>query len=539
VAAWLSLHIIAVVPDACAEDKTADVVVYGGTPAGVAAAIQIQRMDHSVVLIEPTMHLGGMTTNGLGMTDTGDKSVIGGIAREFYQRVKRHYDRPSAWRQELATQYDRYRSSEDAMWTFEPHVAEEILREMLAESQVDVVLGQRLDRSSGVVISDHRVRSLRTLDGNVFRGDVFVDATYEGDLMAAAGVRYTVGREANAQYGESLNGLQPALNTHNHRFPFAVDPFVTPGRPDSGLLPGIHPAPLDPPGTADAKLQAYCYRMCMTNAAENRVPFTKPKQYEPRDFELLLRNFEAGDLRVPMHAAMMPNRKTDTNNNGAVSTDFIGQNYDYAEASYEQRDAICRAHRTYQQGLMWTLANHPRVPESVRTHMAQWGLAADEFQDNDHWPYQLYVREARRMVSDYVVTEADCRSQRVAIDSVGMGSYNMDSHNVQRYVTADGHVQNEGDVQVAPGGAYVVSYRAIVPRKGDAENLAVPVCVSSSHIAYGSIRMEPVFMILGQSAGVAACLAIEHKLPLQELPYDLLSQHLRAHHQILRLPGGP
>lgn len=539
-AVCLSLMLDPFVSSACGDVKEVDVVVYGGTPAGIAAAIQIRRMDHSVVLIEPTEHLGGMTTNGLGMTDTGDKTVIGGIAREFYQRIKRHYDQPDAWRQERPTQYDRYRPDDDAMWTFEPHVAEEILLAMLAESQVEVILGRRLDRSAGVRLAAHRIHSVRMLEGTLLQGAMFIDATYEGDLMAAAGVDYTIGRDANALYGESLNGIQLSLNTHNHRFPAPVDPFVIPRRADSGLLPGIHAAPLGPAGAADTKLQAYCYRLCMTNAADNRIPFKKPAQYDPLQYELLLRNFAAGDLRVPMHAAMMPNRKTDTNNNGAVSTDFIGQNYDYPEASYEQRDAISQAHRVYQEGLMWTLANHPRVPESVRMHMAQWGLAADEFKGNDHWPYQLYVREARRMVSDYVMTEADCRSQRVAPDSVGLGSYNMDSHNVQRYVNDEGHVQNEGDVQAAPGGAYVVSYRAIVPRRGEVENLAIPVCLSASHIAYGSIRMEPVFMILGQSAGAAACLAIDSDLPLQNLPYDQLARHLQAHHQILHLPpGGP
>jgi hypothetical protein len=512
-----------------------DVVVYGGASAGIVAAVQSARMGKSVVLLSPQKRLGGMTTNGLGATDSFDNAAVGGVAREFYQCVKSWYDDPSAWSHGERDKFDGYRAHDDAMWRFEPHVAEEIFDDMLREANVTVVQGERLIRSGGSVTLDgNRIMAMRTEpSGDEYRGQMFIDATYEGDLMAAAGVTYTVGRESNAKYEETLNGVEKALNVKSHRFVVAVDPFVTPGNPKSGLIAGVAADTPGEEGAADQRVQAYCFRMCLSNAAANRRPFTKPPSYDPARYELLLRNFEAGDERVPFDARMMPNGKTDSNNNGAVSTDHIGANYDYPEASYERRAEIVADHLAYQQGLMWTLANHPRVPESVRRHMEQWGLAADEFTDNGGWPTELYVREARRMVSDYVMTEHDCRRTRVPDDPVGMGTYNMDSHNCQRYVDAAGHVQNEGDVQVSTRGAYAISYRSLIPRRGEAENLLVPVCISASHISYGSIRMEPVFMILGQSAASAACLAIDANAAVQDIDYASLRERLIADKQVL------
>jgi FAD dependent oxidoreductase len=513
-----------------------DVVVYGGTSGGVAAAIQAARMGKSVVLIEPTRHVGGLTSGGLGYTDSGNKAVVGGISREFYQRVKQHYDDPKAWVHEKPEQYKNYRPADDAMWTFEPKVAEAILRAMLAEAKVQVVYGERLDRAAGkgVKLDGKRITAVVCESGKTYDGKVFIDATYEGDLMAAAGVSYTVGREANKQYGETLNGVQRKQNVHSHRFTMKVDPFVKPGDPKSGLLFGID-ADLPADGEGDHRLQAFCFRMCMSNVPANRVPFPKPEGYDEARYELLLRNFEAGDRRfgIPMKPDLMPNGKTDTNNNGAFSTDYIGQNHKYPEASYAERDAIIKDHEVYQKGLMWTLANHPRVPKSVRDEMAKWGLPADEFTDTGGWPHQIYVREARRMVSDYVHTELDCRRKRATPESVGMGSYNMDSHNCARYVTPDGFVQNEGDVQVSPGGPYQISYRSIVPKAAECPNLLVPVCVSSSHIAYGSIRMEPVFFVLGQSAATAAVLAIDDTVPVQKVGYEKLKKRLLQDKQVL------
>jgi hypothetical protein len=516
-----------------------DVVIYGGTSAGVTAAIQATRMGKTAVLIEPSQHVGGLTTGGLGMTDSGNKAVIGGLAREFYRRVKKHYDRPEAWKYEKREHYKSYRPDDDAMWTFEPHVAEKLLREMLDEHKVPVVLGERLDRTKGVKLDGKRIVSITTESGKTFAGKVFIDATYEGDLMSAAGVSYTVGREPNAKYGETLNGVARKWNTHSHRFVVKVDPFVKSGDPKSGLLPGVSADQLPADDEGDHRVQAYCYRMCMSLVPENRVPFPKPADYDEKRYELLLRNFEAGDLRLPLSIAMMPNGKTDTNNNCAVSTDHIGANYKYPDADYAEREAIHKGHESYQKGLMWTLANHPRVPKKVRAEMAKWGLAKDEFTDNDSWPHQIYVREARRMVSDYVVTELDCRRTRDTPQSVGMGSYNMDSHNCARYVTPEGFVQNEGDVQVSPGGPYRISYLSLVPRKGECPNLLVPACLSCSHIAFGSIRMEPVFMILGQSAATAAALAIDGKLDVQAVDYAKLRERLLADKQVLEYAAPP
>ena len=518
-----------------AAERELDVVVYGGTSAGLAAAVQTARMGRSVVLVSPERRLGGMTTNGLSMTDSGNKAVIGGIAREFYRRLKKHYDDPAAWTIERRDDYPEYEADGDAMWRFEPHVAEATFEAMLQEAGVEAVRGERLVRGEGGVTKEGpRIVSFRgEPSGDEYRGQMFIDATYEGDLMAAARVSYTVGREGNGKYGEHWNGVAPALNVKNHRFIVPVDPYVTPGDRASGLLPGVHGDDRGTPGEGDHRVQAYCFRMCMSNAPANRTPFAKPAGYDEARYELLLRNFEAGDLRFPLNPLMMPNRKTDTNNDGAVSTDNINMNYDYPEASYERRAEIEAEHLLYQQGLMWTLANHPRVPEKIRQEMAQWGLASNEFTDNGNWPTELYVREARRMVGEYVMTERDAQLKLVAEDSVGMGSYNMDSHNCQRYVNVYGHAANEGDVQKAPKGPYRISYRALVPKRGEAENLLVPVCLNSSHIAYGSIRMEPVFMILGQSAATAACQAIQAGSAVQDVPYGPLQERLRADGQVL------
>lgn len=519
-----------------------DVVVYGGTSAGVVAAVQTARMGQSVVLVEPGRHLGGLTSGGLGATDIGNKAAIGGLSREFYRRIKKYYDREDSWIHESRDDYfsgsRRNRADEDAMWTFEPHVAEKIYRQMIQEAEVPVLYEKRLDRKGGGVTKRNgRITTIRMESGLALRAKMFIDATYEGDLMAEAGVSYTVGRESNDEYNETLNGFQPDLNTHNHRFFRSVDPYVTPGDPSSGLLPRIHGDDPGNEGEGDRRVQAYCFRMCMTDVPENRVPWPKPENYDPMQYELLLRYYDAGFDKVPLSPTLMPNRKTDTNNNGAFSTDNIGMNYDYPEADYETREKIIAEHRNYQMGLMWTLAHNPRVPEHVRNCVQTWGLAKDEFVDNGHWPHQLYVREARRMVGGYVMTENNCRGSRVAEDSVGLGAYGMDSHNVQRYVDENGHARNEGDVQVHGFAPYPISYRSLCPKKDECTNLLVPVCVSASHIAYGSIRMEPVFMVLGQSAATAACLSIDEHVAVQDLPYEKLRERLLTDDQVLAWTG--
>lgn len=539
---WAGVLVAAAVaawgPAAAAETRH-DVVVYGATSGGITAAIQAKAMGRSVIIVEPGRHLGGLTAGGLGATDIGNKAAIGGLSRGFYRRVGRHYAREDAWKHEQRAAYvnKRKEADEREMWTFEPHVAELIFKEWLAEAGLEVAFGGRLDLAAGGVDKEgRRIVAFRVEDGRRFAGSMFIDATYEGDLMAKAGVTYHVGREAQSVYGESLNGIRVA-NARSHQFTHDVDPYVVPGDPSSGLLPLVSP---DPPGTdgdGDHRVQAYNFRICTTDVPENRRAWPKPEGYDEREFELLLRNFEAGDHRAPWNPVWMPNRKTDTNNNFAVSTDFIGANYAYPEATHAERAVIVADHRRYQQGLLWTLANHQRVPEKVREKFQRLGLAKDEFVDNDNWPHQLYVREARRMVSDYVMTQADCQWKRSAKDPVGLGAYNMDSHHCQRYVTAKGVVRNEGDIQVGVK-PYPIAYRSIRPRREECENLLVPVCLAASHISYGSIRMEPVFMVLGQSAATAAVLAIEAGTAVQDVDPGRLRQRLIADGQALEWTGG-
>jgi len=516
-------------------ESPVDVVVYGGTSAGVAAAVQVARMGKSVVLIEPGRHVGGLTSGGLGRTDIGNKAAIGGIAREFYQRVHRYYGQKKAWTRETRSDYVARAGDlvdADAMWGFEPHVAEKIFREMLAEAGVKLVCGQRLDLGNGVRKQGARISAIVMESGEVYVGRAFIDATYEGDLMAKAGVSYAVGREANSRYGETLNGVETRYATQ-HQFNLPVDPFVIPGNAQSGLLPGVHSGSPGVEGEGDRRIQAYNYRMCLTDVPANRVPFARPAGYDPRCYEILVRYIAAGWQDALENHAAMPNRKTDTNNNGAFSTDDIGMNYDYPEAGYARREKLAAEHRGYQLGLMWTMTNDPRVPADLRRRAANWGLAKDEFTDNGNWPNQLYIREARRLISNYVMTEHECRGQRVAADSIGLGAYGMDSHNTQRYVDAQGHVRNEGDIQVRVAGPYAISYRSIVPKAAECTNLLIPVCLSATHIAYGSIRMEPVFMVLGQSAATAAVQAVSDGADVQHVDYPSLRARLLNDNQIL------
>jgi hypothetical protein len=483
-------------------------------------------MDMTVVLIEPSKHLGGLTSGGLGATDIGNKAAIGGISREFYQRVKKHYSNTASWKQEQAEKYRSGRTSEqihdDARWTFEPSVAERIFDQLCRETGVVVVKKERLDLARGVEKTGARIVRIRMESGRPFTGRMFIDATYEGDLMAKAGVSYTVGREANSQYGETLNGVQ-TKNATKHQFVAGVDPYVKKADKSSGLLPRVQARPPGEDGSADRRVQAYNFRLCLTDAKENQIPFTEPAGYDALEYELLLRNFEAGETRAPWHPLMMPNRKTDD----------IGRNYDWPEADYGTRDKIFAEHLRYHQGFIWTLVSNPRVPARIREEVSRFGLCKDEFRESGGWPHQLYVREARRMVTDYVMTQHHCQGKTIAEDAVGLAAYTMDSHNVQRYVDDKGQVRNEGDVQVGGFPPYPISYRSIVPRQAECENLLVPVCLAATHIAYGSIRMEPVFMVLGQSAATAAMLAIDRQTSVQQVGYSRLRERLLADKQVL------
>ena len=521
-------------------DDTYDIVVYGGTSGGVIAAVQAVKMGKSVVLIEPGRHLGGLTSGGLGATDIGNKEAIGGLSRNFYRRVAEYYAEDSAWKYQKHEEYQSSRGYDmdaEYMWTFEPQVAEKIYNDYIREFEIPVVKGERLDLADGVEKEGTRIVAIKTESGRVFQGRMFIDATYEGDLMAGAGVSYHVGRESNSTHGETLNGVQ-TLNDRYHQFEKQVSPYIVPDDPTSGLLPGIDRTGPGVEGSGDNRVQAYNFRMCLTDAPENRIPFEKPANYDSPRYEPLLRYYEAGYDQIPWGPTLMPNRKTDTNNRHGFSTDFIGENYDYPEAGHERRAEIIARHLDYQKGLMWTLANHPRVPERVRKEVSRWGLAKDEFTDNGGWPHQIYVREARRMISGYVMTQHNCQGREIVSDPVGLAAYTMDSHNTQRYVTDEGYLRNEGDVQVGGFPPYPISYRSIVPKPGECTNLLVPVCLSASHIAFGSIRMEPVFMVLGQSAATAACMAIDAYIDVQKVDYPKLRERLLADGQFLEHKGG-
>jgi len=513
----------------------ADLVIYGNTSAGVAAAVQADRLGLSVILVGPSEHLGGLSSSGLGWTDSGRKEVVGGLSREFYQRVKSEYDQAETWKWQAPEDYGRYRPNDDAQWTFEPSIAEKVFEDLMRESGVRDLRGEWLDRARGVDVHGGVIREIRMKSGLRLRAHIFMDASYEGDLMAAAGVSYTVGREANAQYGETLNGVQPGRRYH--QFSRDISPYKVTGDPASGLLPRISAEPIAEIGSGDHKVQAYNYRVCLTRVPENRVPFPQPEGYDPAQYELLLRTLEAGSDHYRGKFDMLPNGKTDTNNSGSFSTDNIGMNWDYPEASDERRAEILEEHRRYQQGFYWFLANDPRVPAHDQAWMREWGLAKDEFAGTGHWPHQIYVREARRMIGEFVITENHVTRRLVTPRSIGMGSYNMDSHHVQRYVDADGFVRNEGDVQVSPGGPYPIDYGAIVPQRGECTNLFVLCALSASHIAYGSIRMEPVFMILGHSAADAAALALARKQAVQDVDYTTLAAQLRSEGQVLHFEG--
>ena len=530
-----------------------DVVIYGSSPAALTAAIEAKRLGKTAVIVCPEKRIGGLTTGGLGQTDIGNKSAFGGLSLQFYRDVADYYKDASVWKWQKRDEYIpdgqcTGTKGEDSMWTFEPSAALKILERWEREHKLDIRRGEFLDRAKGKVKVEgegeqRKIVSLCTLSGKEFAGKMFVDATYEGDLMAAAGVTYAVGREPNAQYGETISGVATkAMGAQHHQFLDGVDPYVKKGDPKSGLLPWVEPYnPNEKEGDGDKRVQAYCFRMCLTDVPENRIPFAKPASYNELNYELLFRDMEklaknpklgGWSNGVPWINSKMPNRKTDTNNCRGFSTDFVGQNWAWPEASYAERAKILQAHLDYQQGLMWALANHPRVPDWVRNEVSKWGTCKDEFPDGlgNGWQTQLYVREARRLVGDYVMTEMNCRGTRVAQRPVAMGAYGMDSHHVRRRVTKDGFVKNEGNVEdwAAKGKPYPIDYGALVPKRNECGNLFVPVCLSATHMAFGSIRMEPVFFALGQVSGAAAAFAIDDRCAVQDLQYEKLAKRLVA-----------
>ncbi len=490
-----------------------DFVVYGGTAGGIMTAVSAAREGLKVAILEPGYHLGGMVSGGLGFTDIGKREVIGGIALEFYYRIGRHYD--------------LQRHGQEMSWYHEPHVAEIVFRQMLAEAKVKFFERHRIRARVGVLKDGPRLKGIITENGTVFEADHFADCSYEGELMAQSGVTYTWGREGESQYGESLAGVRDTTPYHQ----FTVD---VPAKDSSGkLLPEIQAETLSLPGTADRKVQAYNFRTCFSDEAANQVPFPKPEGYDPGRYTLLAHLLKArtkNEGKVPglnslIKIDRIPNRKADVNNRGAFSTDYLGGSWDFPEADYEKKTRIWNDHKNYQAGFFYFLANDPQVPQALRMEMNQWGLCRDEFTDTGHWPFQLYIREARRMVGGYVVAQKDLQTELTKPDPIGMGSYNSDSHNVQRIVDGGGFARNEGDMQVAVQ-PYQIPYRVMLPKKSEAINLLVPVAFSASHVAYSSLRMEPQYMIIGQAAGVAAKMAREGGLAVQDIDTQALTARL-------------
>ena len=505
-----------------AKSEQADVIVYGGTASGVITAYSAAREGLHVILLEPRNHLGGMVTGGLSATDLGEFRIIGGYAREFYMRAAEHYglhdlDQPANWRSE-------------------PRVGEAIFRNMLEAVHVEVHFGEKLKEHDGVLRSGPRITSIVTMDGRQWRAKIYADCSYEGDLMAQAGVKYTYGRESALEYGEDLAGVR--AQSTGHRFQWPMSAYDSHHK----LLREINPGPLAPPGSGDKLVQAYNFRLILTQDPANRIPFPRPDNYDASRFALLQRylsEFESHMGRAPRltdvtNPVPIPNHKADFNNNGPVSTDFIGHSWTYPNASHAEKQKIWDDHLNYTQSFFYFLSTDPSVPPGLQKETNNWGLPKDEFQDTGHWPNQLYIRESRRMVGAYVVKQADLQTARTKGDSIGMGSYNSDSHNIQRVALADGTVANEGDVQV-PVQPYEIPYRAITPERAQVANLLVPVCLSATHAAYSSVRMEPQYMIIGQAAGAAAALSIEEKVAVQDVPIDELQERLHSHAAILHI----
>jgi hypothetical protein len=508
---------ILVLAACCTRESETDICIYGGTSAGVVAAYSAHQLGKKVVLTEPSAYLGGLSSGGLGATDIGNKYAVTGIARDFYRKLGDHYGKLE-------------------MWTFAPHVAESIFNAYVSGEKTQVLKNYRLKK---VIKEGTRIREV-VLVSTVsplmkprirIRAKMFLDCSYEGDLMARAGVTYTVGREDNSLYHETLNGVQLL---DKHQFPDSIDPYVVPGNPASGICYGINPEPLQPAGSGDRLVQAYNYRLCLTQDTTNMIAITAPADYDPSKYELLKRVIAQREKQGWKHVLnsylsiiMMPEGKTDINNNGPFSTDFINNSWNYPEADYRTRLKIAKAHADYIKGLLYFLGHDESVPEELHSQMLSWGYARDEFPENGGFPRQLYVREARRMVGEYVMTEHHCRGAEVTRDDIGMAAYTMDSHNCQR-VVVNGMVKNEGDVQVGGFPPYPISYYSLTPKREECTNLLVPVCLSATHIAYGSIRMEPVFMVLGQSATMAASMAIDNNGTVQEVDVKALQVKLSA-----------
>lgn len=520
--------------------RSYDLCVYGETPAGITAAMQAARMGKSVLLVSTNDHVGGMATSGLTATDLNNYRIAGGITKEFYQKIYTHYLKADAWKAEnRATYFERskkrtYSGKNDSLriqWVYESSVGEQIFREMLKEAGVDVLFKSPLDLEKKPVMKDRKIQRIWLQTGVQIAARMFIDASYEGDLLHMAGISYKVGREPNSQYGETMNGIR--LGPVVGRDSLSIDPYIRPGDPSSGLLPFIDASLSAPEGSGDNRTQSYCYRMTLTDDDSNRIPINKPKNYQPLLYEFLAR-FISLHPGIQLHEIIsftpMPNKKTDTNQGN-----FVGMSYAWPQANHAERKKIALQHKEYILGLFWFLGNDTRVPITLREEMKRWGLPKDEYPATGNFPYQLYVREARRMVADYVMTEGNCTGAVSVQDPIAVATYPLDCHFVARVVDHDGKVRVEGSYGKQKATNYTISYRSIVPKSSEAINLLVPVCLSASHVAYSSIRMEPVYMVLGQSAGTAAAMALDQNLAVQDVDYGTLSTRLITDGQVLSL----
>jgi len=536
----------------------ADICVFGGTSGGVAAAVQATRLGKAVLLAEPGKHLGGMTSGGLSAVDIGDPRSVGGIAREYFTQLAATVGVTLAWDEPFKGDGGGGPATGGA-YAIEPHKAEQVFNEMANKAGVKVRFGARL---ASVKKDGARITELVMENGDIFRAKVFLDTTYEGDLMAKAGVSYTLMREGRQQYGEKFAGIiyedkyQPRTNHlkpgPHGRVPggqgvwdrdFPLDPYLVKGDPKSGLLPLLNEGEPGTPGDAAPGVQAYCYRLCLTTNPANMIPITPPSDYDPKRYELVARFIEAClaigddmDLRWFSKHDPLPNDKWDFNT-ATFGGNLPGASHAWPEASYAQREKIAKEHADYHRGLLHFLATDPRVPEKVRQDMRRFGLPKDEFTDNGGWPHQIYVREARRMVGDLVMTENHTFGRQPVAKSIGLGSYGTDVHEIRRIVK-DGVVIREGKIATGRDGAppYAVSYDAIVPKRAECENLLVPFAMSCSHVAFASIRMEPVFMVTSQSAAAAACQAMDDDHAVQDVSYEALKAVLITHKQVLVWP---
>jgi hypothetical protein len=518
-----------------------DFCIYGGTSAGVIAAVQGSKMGKDVVLVEAGQHLGGMSVEGLGGTDIDNQPfqnspAVGGLALEFYRRLSAVYERTEAFEAMLAA-----RGKDTKLWRFEPHVAEAVWEAWVKEAGITVLRGHRLNETNGVTKEGTRITGLRFENGAEVKAKMFIDATYEGDLLAFAGLSFAVGREGNAKYGETHNGIRTDTTHKQHDKP--IDPYRTPGDPASGLIFGVQDMPLGEHGAADESIQGYCFRLCLTKDSKNRLPIEKPANYDVTHYEMQRRYLAAGGVISPPHAAV-PNGKTDPGTWHSLASNFTGWNHRYPIASYAERESMLRESRDYMQGLYWFMAHDGAVPAKQRADWAAWGLCKDEFTDNAGWPRAFYVRNGRRMISDFVLTEAQLRkaNPEPVNDSVGMIWWPPDFHSA-RCLVKDGRVWNEGAVfNVSKEPDWIpcgIPYRCLVPKASECTNLLSPTCPSSSYVAYGAYRIEFTFMVAAQSAATAAMMAIDASTSVQKVDYPRLRERLLGDNQVLQVPTGP